>query len=310
VGLEDDERLAQNAAAKAEEEAEAEAAETADVPTLPVPDPELTYAEELGQLESMGFASRSLSLSALQQAGGDVQTAMDWLLAQQCAAEPFAAHAAAYNGDLAALQGQASVDAACKDSHDRTVLYSACRSSRCSAAVVRFLLWSSAGNVRALVRTPSTKARSLPQHAVIAAWEDLLNTGHASDDDGERICSVLAALKEGGADFEMTNAHGYTAIHELALLAPHPASLLIQQALSPEMCVAVPALTDSAPFWMLQCVQGRAYALGEGRSGTTNTFHPHVATAHRLGFVTSPPFDIARRAVCVPGFVALASYQL
>ena len=122
-------------------------------------------------------------MSALQQASGDVQTATDWLLAQQCAAEPFAVHAAAYNGDLTVLQGQASVDAACKDSHESIVLYSVCRSSRCNPAVVRFLLRSSTGNGRELVRTPITQARSLPQHAVIAAWEDLLNTGHASDDD-------------------------------------------------------------------------------------------------------------------------------
>jgi hypothetical protein len=75
----------------------------------------------------------------------------------------------------------------------------------------------------------------------------LLNTGHASDDDGERICSILHALKEGGADFEMANAHGYTAIRKLELLAPHPASLLIQQPLCPEMCVAAPTLRGSAP---------------------------------------------------------------
>jgi hypothetical protein len=257
---------------------------------LSVPDPELSYAEELGQLESMGFPSRSMNLSALQQASGDVQTAMDWLLAQQCAAEPFAVHAAAYNGDLTALQGQASVDAACKDSQDRTVLYSACRSARCSPAVVRFLLQSSAGNVRALVRTPSTKARSLPQHAVIAAWEDLLNTGHASDDDAERICSVLAALKEGGADFEMANAHGYTALRELELLAPHPASLRIQQALSPEMCVAVPTLTDSVPFWMLQRVQGRSYARGGGRSGTNQHLAPARCNCSQTRFCHQLPF--------------------
>ena len=93
AALEDDERPAQKAAAKAEEEAEAEAADTANAPTLPVPDPELTYAEELGQLESMGFPSRSMNLSALRQVGGDVQTAIDWLLAQQCAAERVAVHA-------------------------------------------------------------------------------------------------------------------------------------------------------------------------------------------------------------------------
>jgi hypothetical protein len=79
---------------------------------LSVPDPELTFAEELGQLASMGFPSRSLNVSALRQASGDVLTAMDWLLAQQCAAEPVAVRAAAYNADLAALQGQASADAA------------------------------------------------------------------------------------------------------------------------------------------------------------------------------------------------------
>ncbi len=77
-----------------------------------LPDPELTYAEELGQLASMGFPSRSQNVSALRQASGDVLTAMDWLLAQQCAAEPVAVHAAACNADLAALQGQASADAA------------------------------------------------------------------------------------------------------------------------------------------------------------------------------------------------------
>jgi hypothetical protein len=108
--LEDDERPAQKEAVKAEEETEAEAAETANAPTLSVPDP--TYAEELGQLASMGFPSRSLNVSALRQASGDVLTAMDWLLAQQCAAERVAVRAAACNADLAALQGQASADAA------------------------------------------------------------------------------------------------------------------------------------------------------------------------------------------------------
>ena len=93
AGLEDDERPAQKAAAKAEEETEAEAADTANAPTRPMPDPELTYAEELGQLESMGFPSRSLNFSALRQVGGDVLTAMDWLLAQPCAAERVAVHA-------------------------------------------------------------------------------------------------------------------------------------------------------------------------------------------------------------------------
>ena len=83
AGLEDDERPAQKAAAKAEEETEAEAAEIANAPALSVPDPELTYAEELGQLASMGFPNTSINVWALQQASGDVQTAMDWLLAEQ-----------------------------------------------------------------------------------------------------------------------------------------------------------------------------------------------------------------------------------
>ena len=112
AGLEDDERFAQKAAAKAEEETEAEAADTANVPALSVPDPELTYAEELGQLASMGFPSRSLNVSALQQASGDVQTAMDWLLAQQCAGQRLCDRSQQRTSRADVLQGQASADAA------------------------------------------------------------------------------------------------------------------------------------------------------------------------------------------------------
>jgi hypothetical protein len=112
AALEDAERPAQKAAAKAEEEAETEAADTANAPTLPVPDPELTYAEELGQLASMGFPSRSLNVSALQQASGDVQTAMDWLLAQQCAGHRLCDRSQQRTRRADVLQGQASADAA------------------------------------------------------------------------------------------------------------------------------------------------------------------------------------------------------
>ena len=111
AGLEDDERFAQKAAAKAEEETEAEAADTANVPALSVPDLELMYAEELGQLASMGFPSRSQNVSALRQASGDVQTAMDWLLAQPASQRLFdRSQQRPRRAD--ALQGQASADSA------------------------------------------------------------------------------------------------------------------------------------------------------------------------------------------------------
>ena len=111
AGLEDDERPAQKAAAKAEEETEAEAAETANAPALSVPDPELTYAEELGQLASMGFPNTSINVWALQQASGDVQTAMDWLLAQP-SSQRLCDRSQQRTRRADVLQGQASADAA------------------------------------------------------------------------------------------------------------------------------------------------------------------------------------------------------
>jgi hypothetical protein len=107
------------------------------------------------------------------------------------------------------------------------------------------------------------------------------------------MCSVLAALKEGGADFEMANARGYTAIHELGFLAPHPASSLIQQALCSEMCVAaspfdrIRAFLDAATCHVCRAMPMRVVEVGLAPP-TPFTRKLQLLTDSR--FHTSPPF--------------------
>eukprot|EP00047_Mylnosiga_fluctuans_P007014 m.250588 g.250588 ORF g.250588 m.250588 type:complete len:1718 (+) comp16785_c0_seq1:95-5248(+) len=124
---------------------------------------------------------------------------------------------AAFQGDIARFDSLASsIGANAVDpSRGNTLLYTACRGPACNPDIVTLLLRRGASPLQ-----PSGIAQSLPQHAVVQNYVEVMSASTHVAASGElvaRLARILDELRAHGADFGRANSAGLTAHAELML---------------------------------------------------------------------------------------------